>query len=174
MGFKVTSEYDKKALIAMARVVRKTTRKKKSLRSHVFGWLVVVLGLLVSLPLGKENFTVNFRVIITWLAVLATLFALLFEDRLNAAATKKHLLPGAEKGTTVFEEEGFRSETAVGTTTWAYDKIGLIAEQKEHIVFVFGDHHAQVYQKSGIDGGTAEEFLKFIEQKTGKTVVKVK
>ena len=52
MGFKVTSEYDKKALIAMARAVRKTTRKKKSLRSHVFGWLIVVLGLLVSLPFG--------------------------------------------------------------------------------------------------------------------------
>ena len=52
--------------------------------------------------------------------------------------------------------------------------IALIATYKAHIVFVFGDHHALACQKDEIDGGSTEDFLCFLEQKTGKTVVKVK
>ena len=174
MEYKLKSIYDKEALIAMTRVVRKTTRKKKSVRSHAFGWIIVVLGLLVSLPHGNEVYTVDFNKILVWLAVAAILLTFLFEDRLNAAISKKHLLPGAEKGTTVFGEENFRYEIEGGTTEWHYDKIALIATYKAHIVFVFGDHHALACQKDEIDGGSTEDFLRFLEQKTGKTVVKVK
>ena len=48
MEFVFETSYDQKGLTAMARGLRKTLRKKKSRRSHVFGWAVVVLGLLLS------------------------------------------------------------------------------------------------------------------------------
>ena len=37
-------------------------------------------------------------------------------------------------------------------------------------VFVFSASHAQLYDKRSLQGGTADEFRRFIEAATGKTV----
>ena len=37
-------------------------------------------------------------------------------------------------------------------------------------VFIYSANHAQVYDKNSMSGGTAEEFCRFIEEKTGKKV----
>ena len=63
--------------------------------------------------------------------------------------------------------------TEVGKTEWKYDKIMMIADTKGYLVFIYSANHAQVHDKSSIQGGTAEEFCKFIEEKTGKKVVKI-
>ena len=44
MEFTTTTDYDMKTLTAMARALRKTVRKKRSRRAHIFGWIVVLLG----------------------------------------------------------------------------------------------------------------------------------
>ena len=44
MEFIFETTYDKEALTVMARALRKTVRKKKSRRSHIFGWIVAALG----------------------------------------------------------------------------------------------------------------------------------
>ena len=47
MQFVVVTVYDQKAVSAMAKALRKTLREKQSRRSHVLGWLIVVLSVLV-------------------------------------------------------------------------------------------------------------------------------
>lgn len=41
----------------------------------------------------------------------------------------------------------------------------MIAETKDYFVFIFSPSHAQVYDKSNLPGGTAEEFSSFIKEK---------
>ena len=50
MEFTTTTDYDMKTLTAMARALRKTVRKKRSRRTHIFGWIVVLLGTFLLLP----------------------------------------------------------------------------------------------------------------------------
>ncbi len=83
MEFTFETVYNQKAVTTMARTLRKTLRKKRSRRSHIFGWIVLVIAVLLTLPLGDKEFVVNFKTIITWIAALAILVALLFEDRMN-------------------------------------------------------------------------------------------
>ncbi len=166
MEFTFETEYNAKALAAMAKGLRKTIRKKHSRRSHIFGWIVTVLGILLVIA----DFALDFRTVITSLAILMIFLVLLFEDRINGWVAKKRLLPGTEKATAVFTEEEFVSTTEVGTTQWRYDKILLLGETADYFVFIFSMSHAQVYDKRSITGGTAEEFRGFIEERTGKKV----
>jgi len=41
MEFRFETVYNQKAFTSMAKALRKTIRKKRSKRSHIFGWMVV-------------------------------------------------------------------------------------------------------------------------------------
>ena len=43
------------------------------------GWIVIVIAVLLTLPLGDKEFAINFKTIVTWIAALAILITLLFE-----------------------------------------------------------------------------------------------
>lgn len=47
MEFQFETRYDQKGLTALARALRKTIRKKRSRRSHIFGWCIVALAILL-------------------------------------------------------------------------------------------------------------------------------
>ena len=47
MEFQLETRYDQKGLNALARALRKTIRKKRSRRSHIFGWCIVALAILL-------------------------------------------------------------------------------------------------------------------------------
>ena len=51
MEFTFDTAYDQKTVTAMVRALRKTQRKKRSRRSHILGWAVIVLGTLLSSPI---------------------------------------------------------------------------------------------------------------------------
>lgn len=170
MEFTFETQYNTKTMTIMAKALRKTIRKKHSRRSHIFGWIVTILGLFLVI----KNFAFDFRTIITSIAILMILGALLFEDRLNGYIAKKQLLPGTEKAVSVFSENGFISTTDIGKSEWNYDKIMLIAETTNFFVFVFSVNHAQLYDKRRLQGGTADDFRRFIEQATGKQVQTIK
>lgn len=176
MQFTFETSYDQKALTAMAKCIRKTARKAKSKRSHIVGWLVVALALLLSWPFGENGFTVDFRKVVTWLVMAVMVAALLFEDRINGYFAGKRLLKGTEKAASVFdaEAETFTSETAIGRSEFSYGTIWQVAETESYFVFVFSASHAQIYDKSSLSGGTASEFRQFIAEKTGKPVATVK
>lgn len=173
MEFTFVTRYDQKAMTAMARALRKTVRRKKNKRSRVFGWLVVLLALLLLFTSGKEGFVLDLRAAVTILAVVVMVLALLFEDPMNGYFARKRMLPGTDLAEVVFGEESYFSVTDAGKTEWKYEKISALAESAGYFAFVFGTNHAQVYDKRSLGGGTEAEFRSFIEARTGKLFVKM-
>ena len=167
MEFTFETQYHAKTMASMARALRKTVRKKHSRRSHILGWIVVALALLL---LISQGFSFDFRTISTSIAVLVILTVFLFEDRINGYVVHKRLLPGTEKTVTVFSESGFISTTDIGKSKWSYDKLILIAETTDFFVFIFSASHPQLYDKPNMQGGTVEDFRRFIETATKKQV----
>lgn len=170
MEFVFETDYDRKAMTAMAKGLRKTVRKKHSRRSHIFGWIVIALGLLLSWP-SEE---VKASDVVTWIAIAVMLGALVFEDRLNGYFARKKMLPGTSHAKAIFTEDGYRSETQMGNTEWKYENITAMAEMQDYFVFLFSKNHAQVYDKRTLTGGTADEFRAFMQEKTGKAIEIVK
>ena len=170
MEFVFETCYDQKGMTAMARGLRKTLRKKKSRRSHVFGWIVVVLALLLSFNGGDAGFVITFRTVLTWLVVAVMVAALLFEDQMNGFFAGRRILAGSEKVVTTFREEGYRTESAAGCTDWTYGTVQAVAETGNYFVFMLSKNHAQIYDKTRLTGGTEEEFRAFMERQTGKPV----
>ncbi len=174
MEFVFETEYGQKETTAMARTLRNTLRKKHSRRSHLFGWIVMILALLLTLPIGDKVFAFDFKTIFTYAVILILFLVLIFEDNINGYIARKRMLKGTEKSKATFRDNSYYSETEMGNTEWQYDKIGMIAETKDYFVFIFSPNHAQVYDKNNLIGGTAEEFRKFIQNKTNKEIVFVK
>ena len=79
------------------------------------------------------------------MVVLAIIIALLFEDQLNGYLAGKRMLPGTKSAIT-----------------------------KDYFAFVFGQNHAQVFEKNSLVGGTIDGFRAFIKDKTGKQIQQVK
>ena len=177
MQYTFQTDYNQKSLTVMAKCIRKTARAKHSKRSHIFGWIVIALALLLSFSSGDEGFTITFKAVITWIAAAVMLIVLLFEDQINGYFAKKRMLKGTELANSTFDTdnpEKFTSETEVGKTEFSYDKIAMIAETKRYFVFIFSASHAQVYDKNTLAGSTVDEFRDFITQRTGKMIVPVK
>lgn len=170
MEFRFETAYNQKAITTMAKAIRKTARRTRSRRSHVFGVIVMILAVLLTLPFGDKEFALDFKTVITWGVAAVLLFTLIFEDKINGYIARKRMLPGLDRATVTFREEGYHSETEIGSSDFKYDTIMLLAETEDYFVFVFSQSHAQVYNKKTIEGGTVEEFRKFITSVTGKTI----
>ena len=56
--FSFETDYDMNTFISMARALRKTVRKKRSKRSHIFGVGVVVLGMASVFLWGPKVLTI--------------------------------------------------------------------------------------------------------------------
>lgn len=173
MEFRCETAYDQEAISVMAKVLRKTARRKRSKRSHIFGVIVIMLALLLTLPLGDKEFVLDFRTVITWLVAAILLFTLIFEDKINGYIARKRMLPGLSKAAVTFKENGYHSETEIGSSDFKYSTIALLAETKDYFVFVFSQSHAQIYSKKSLTGGTVDEFREFIANATGKEIQKV-
>ena len=173
MEIKCETVYNQEATTIMAKAIRKTARKKKSRRSHIFAVIVIILAFLLTLPLGDKEFVINFRTIITWIIAAILLFTLIFEDKINGYVARKRMLPGLEKATVTFHADGYHSEAELGSSEFKYNTIILLAETDNFFVFVFSQSHAQVYNKNSITGGTIEEFREFLKNVTGKEIQKI-
>lgn len=171
MEFTFSTQYNAKTMAVMAKALRRTIRKKHSRRSHILGWIVIAFAVLLLL---SNEFFLDFRSVVTLIAVAAILVTLLFEDRINGYLAQKKLLPGTERADAVFTAESFVSTTDIGQTEWNYDKILAVAETADFFVFIFSASHAQLYDKNSLHGGTAEDFRGFIEKMTGKQVIYIK
>ncbi len=156
----------------MAKGLRKTVRKKHSRRSHILGWIVAVLGLLLSLPSG-DHFDLSFKTIITWVAVAVIVVAMLWEDAINGYIARKRMLPQLLTSTVEFAENGYHSVTEVGNSDFRYDTIVALAETDRYFVFILSKSHAQVYDKTGFEIGTEEDFRAFIQETTALKLQKI-
>ena len=177
MQFTFQTDYDQRSLSVMAKCIRKTARAKRSKRSHIFGWIVFALALLLSFTSGEESVTITFNTVLTWLVAAVILVTLVFEDQLNGYVAGKRMLKGTEKATATFDTENpdkYVSETEVGKSEFSYNRIAMIAETEGYFVFVFSASHAQVYDKNTLSGGTVSEFRTFVSEKTGKQFIPIK
>lgn len=163
MGFRFETVYTPASLAAMARAIRRTVRKKRSKRSHVFGILTALLGLSFVLS-GAEW---DLRAVLTLLIVCVIILALIFEDRINGYVAFKRMLPGMDHSVVSFRENGYHSETPFGNSDFPYSGIQVIAEDPNYFIFIFSASHAQIYDKRTLTGGSCAEFADFIHEKTG-------
>ena len=113
MGIQFETDYNMETLTAMAKGLRKTVRKKRSRRVHIFAAVVLVLGILTILATVAGGEPLGASGVVTLLAMLVVILVSLFEDRLNAWFAKKRLLPGTEHAAATFEEDGYVSATGV-------------------------------------------------------------
>ena len=170
--FGVETIYDKETLTAMAKAVRKTTRKKRSSRSHKLGIIITIIGFLfVAMAVSKGEVSAN--TVVTAIAVLVMALALIFEDNINGYIAGKRMLTGTEKSNVVFYDDCFVSTTQLGETKFNYDIVKQIAKTKNHLIFVLSTNHAQAYDLRGMTNGTAEKFCDFISEKTGINLQKI-
>jgi hypothetical protein len=170
MDFTLNSVYDQAAVTAMARALRKTVRKKHSRRSHVFGWIVTALALMLSFLPGEDGFAITFKTVATWLVVLVIVVTLLFEDAINGYFARQRALPGTVQTKTTFASDGYYSVNDAGETLWSYKNVQTVAETGDYLVFVLNKNHAQVYDMRTISGGTEAKFREFLMEVTGKPV----
>ncbi len=166
MEFSIKTTYDQSAMAAVARALRKTLRKKRSRRSHILGWIVVLFGAL--LLFSQDSFGI--RQLLTAFAMILIIFVEIWEDRINGYFARKRGLPGLDTSLVTFHETGYHSETALGSSDFYYDSILRITEYGDYIIFIFSINHGQVYDKRSLTGGTIQDFKLFLIEKTGKNI----
>ena len=133
--------------------------------------MFLALVMLISGIAEGELFSL--RTVLNGTAVLLILTILIREDSLNARLSRRRLMAGVTKTTAEFTEEGIISQSEVGKSEWNYSLPLAIAETEEHFVFAIDTHYGQVYSKSGLSGGTPEQFAAFLTERTGLPVQKV-
>ena len=138
-----STTYDRRALSALARALRKTIRRTRSRLLRV--WC-------------------NGAVAVLMLAVL------LGEDAINAFFARRNALPGMEVCTVRFLEEHYETQIAGAATQWQYSKLLRLAENDRYLVLILGKNHGQLCDKEELTGAAPEELRAFLEQKTGLTV----
>ena len=171
MGIQFETDYNMETLTAMAKGLRKTVRKKRSHRVHIFAAVVLVLGILTILATVAGGEPLGASGVVTLLVVI---LVSLFEDRLNAWFARKRLLPGTEHAVATFEEDGYVSATGVTESRFSYAQIVAVAGTARYFVFALSSHHTQAYDKTTSPGGSVEDFRAFIAEKTGKLVENIK
>ena len=173
MGIQFETDYNMETLTAMAKGLRKTVRKKRSRRVHIFAAVVLILGLLTILATTAGGEPLGASGVVTLLVMLVVILVSLFEDKLNAWFARKRLLPGTEHAAT-FEEDGYVSATSMSESKFSYAQIVAVAETACYFVFALSSCHTQAYDKRTIRGGSVEDFRAFIAEKTGKLVENIK
>ena len=174
MGIQFETDYNMEALTAMAKCLRRTMRRKRSRRVHLFAAAALGIGLLSIIVTTAGGEPLGASSVVTLLAMLVLILTTLFEDKLNAWVARKRLLPGTEHAAAAFEEDGYTSATGESESRFSYAQIAAVAETEHYFVFALSSRHTQAYDKRNIRGGSVEEFRAFIAEKTGKPIEYIK
>lgn len=175
MEFHFTTVYDRACMTAMAKALRKTVRRKHSRRTSVFGWALVLFVIALWLPIVIGRRSADFGDIVSLIAIIFVSVVLWKEDSLNAFFAQKRMLPTSRRAEASFTDSGYRNVTDAAVTEWSYKNIPLaaICDVGDYVVFALNKTFAQAYDKRTLTGGSIEDFYRFIEQKTGRHVVKI-
>lgn len=166
MEFICKTVYDKKAMTTMAKVVRKTIRAKAARRMRIFSCLLIV-SLLLSIYIAWGD---PWRITLYALVLVLLLLVNWKEDALNGFFAKRAALPGLEAVLTTFRDDCYEVQLSGAMTQWQYDRILILVETKTYLTFVLGRNHAQIFDKTNLEGGTIEELRRFLEEKTEKQI----
>lgn len=170
MEFTCHTTYNLKALTAMARAVRKTVQARRNRWVHMNTWIIIAL-LLVSLWLCWGDV---WQTALHCTVIAALLLINFNEDRLNAFFAKRKAMPGTDAADTTFFSDYFLTKSDAAESKWQYDKILALAETKDYLVFVMGKNHALAVEKATLSGGSIPKFCRFAEEKTGRSIQKIR
>ena len=175
MEFHFTTVYDHACLTAMAKALRKTVRRRHSRRTNLFGYLLIAFVLLMWLPIVTGRRSADFGDIVSLITIIVVSLVLWKEDSLNAALAGKRMLPTSQRAEATFTETGYRNVTEAATTEWTYENMTLaaICDVGDYVVFALNKTLAQAYDKRTLTGGSIEDFYRFLEEKTGKSVERI-
>lgn len=183
MEFTFVTDYDQKALTTLAKVLRKTTRRTSSIVSRAIcgAFFVMMLPGIIFLALfmsieeeALSLETILLRYSCPGIFLLVIVLPILFSDYLVGFQARKYMQPGTEKSTAIFSPESYISITNAAKTEFRYDSMSYISETTDYFVFVMGKNHGMIFSKSSISGGTVEDFRRFIEERTGKKLLRIK
>ena len=162
---------DKKAMVALAKINRKTSRQGRSSPVRTFAWCVAVVELgLAALFLWTKagGWLVNVLMAAIMLACI------LGEDTINGIVGLRQILPASREVNATFQENHYIHRTQGAETWWSYRQIKAIGEDKDYFAFVLDKNHGQIYAKEGFEWGSPDEFREFIQRRTGLKIRKVK
>ena len=173
--FRIESVYDHACLYAMAKAMRKTVRRKRSRRSNIVAWILIVIVVLQWLPIIFGNRWASVSDWVSLIVIVIMAFVVLREDHLNARISEKRMMPSQKQAVTTFNEDGYICVTESATTEWNFSTghIAAICDVGDYLVFVLNKTYVQGYDKRTLSGGSIEEFYRFLEEKTGITVKKI-
>ena len=174
MTFEIHSDITNRSMTIAARAMRKVLRRKRNIIWAIFGWSVFLFNVLLLIPFDGEPFTLDASTVISLLVEVMLLSVLLFQDRFNGMIACKNTLAGTKEYHVAFGEDSYTVVTAVTTSTFRYELIDALAESQEYIILLMKKRYAQPLDKRTLTGGTVEEFKRFLEEKTGKELRRVK
>lgn len=180
MEFTFVTDHDQKSFTILAKVLRKTARRASSLRTRVICGILIAM-MLPAIPImlmSADGEDMALEALLAGLPgmvifLLIVVVPIVFNDYLTGFLGRKQMQPGTEKSTAVFSAEGYTITTSVAKTQFRYDNMLYITETADYFVFVLGKNHAQIFTKSSIAGGTAEDFRGFIEERTDKKLLRI-
>ena len=167
----IQTTLDQKAMIALARINRKTVRRGRSSPVRTFACAVaaVELGLAaLFLWTGAGGWLVNVLMAAIMLACV------LGEDTVNGLMGLRQILPDSREVNVTFKDDHYVHRTKGAETWWNYRQIKAIGEDKDYFALVLDKNHGQIYAKEGFEWGTPDEFREFIQRRTGLRIRKVK
>ena len=174
MTFEIHSGITNRSMTIASCAMRKVLRRKRGIMWAIFGWSVFFINALLLIPFDGEPFTLDVSTVISLLVEVMLLSVLLFQDRFNGMIARKNALAGTKEYHVAFGEDSYTVVTAATTSTFRYELIDALAESQDYMILLMKKHYAQPLDKRTLTGGTVEEFKRFLEEKTGKTVRRVK
>ena len=174
MEFTFDTIYGVKAVTVMSKALRKTLRREKTLKRDILQIvLCIACYLLPFLPPGRE-FSWDIMTITSFFLATFTLLMIIFYDLINGITAQYTVDERLKRNVTVFYDCWYTSTTEYETKQWMYGNHKITAEMGNYFVFIFDEYTAYVYDKRTLTGGTEEDFRKFIIDKTGREIVKLK
>ncbi len=167
----IQTTLDQKAMIALARINRKTVRRGRSSPVRTFACTVaaVELGLAALFVwTGAGGWFINVLMAAIMIACV------LGEDTVNGLMGLRQILPEGREVNATFKDDHYIHRTKGSETWWNYRQIKAIGESEEYFAFVLDKNHGQIYRKDGFVWGTPEDFRAFIQKKTALKIQKVR
>ncbi len=174
MTFEIHSDITNHSMTVAARAMRRVLRRKRNIIWAIFGWSVFFINALLLIPFDGEPFTLDASTVISLLVEVMLLSALLFQNRINGMIACKNTLAGTKNYHIMFGEESYTVVTEVTTSTFRYELIDAMAESQGYIILLMKKRYAQPLDKRTLTGGTVEELKRFLEEKTGNDIRRVK
>lgn len=166
MEFTFEMNYDRKAMTAMARAMRKGLQEEQDKKSRIIGWCFVAATLVILLTSGKTGWMQTAGLMI----VACFAGYLIWQDQVNGLLALAKLPAKMRKGQWLFRQDGYFSNTEAGESDYSYKNIFAIVESQGYVFLVFHDGKAHILNMATLQGGTVEEFRRLLRRETNLTI----